>query len=145
MIGTDISANQPSWVPPNARFEIDDASKDWTYQADYFDYIHIRWLNGTIKDWSAVYKEAYRCAKPGAWIEHFDCNGGWEALDGTMPEDSAMGQWGPIWKKLGGFLGTEFDLATSGLMENGIKEAGFTNVTVEEYFVRHRPRALKTS
>ena len=27
--GTDLSPTQPSWVPPNARFEVDDFREDW--------------------------------------------------------------------------------------------------------------------
>jgi SAM-dependent methyltransferase len=32
VIGTDISPIQPAWVPPNCKFEIDDAEKEWTYK-----------------------------------------------------------------------------------------------------------------
>ncbi|KAK3946939.1 hypothetical protein QBC32DRAFT_374635 [Pseudoneurospora amorphoporcata] len=53
VIGTDISLIQPSWVPPNASFEINNASKEWTYQENYFDFIHIRWLTGVpLAPWS---------------------------------------------------------------------------------------------
>ena len=31
VIGTDLSPIQPKWVPPNVRFEVDDASLDWTF------------------------------------------------------------------------------------------------------------------
>ncbi|WPJ64346.1 hypothetical protein SMAC4_13785 [Sordaria macrospora] len=80
VIGTDISLIQPSWVPPNASFEINDASKKWTYQENYFDFIHIRWLTGVINDWDSLYKEAYRCCKPGSWIEQLDCDAEFFAL-----------------------------------------------------------------
>jgi cyclopropane fatty-acyl-phospholipid synthase-like methyltransferase len=30
MIGTDLSPIQPSWVPHNVTFEVDDAARDWT-------------------------------------------------------------------------------------------------------------------
>ncbi|KAK3400621.1 S-adenosyl-L-methionine-dependent methyltransferase [Sordaria brevicollis] len=139
VVGTDISPIQPGWVPPNARFEIDDAQKQWTFQENYFDYVHIRWLTGTIKDWYGLYAEAYRCTKPGGWIEHLDADGTWYCLDGTMPEDSAMGQWGPIWKKLSGYLGNEFDIVSSDIMTNGLKEAGFTNISTEEYYIPLAP------
>ena len=29
--GTDLSPIQPSWVPPNCKFEIDDAEREWTH------------------------------------------------------------------------------------------------------------------
>ncbi|KAH7629410.1 hypothetical protein B0T09DRAFT_401080, partial [Sordaria sp. MPI-SDFR-AT-0083] len=90
--GTDISPIQPSWVPSNARFEIEDAKKEWTFQPNYFDYIHIPWLTGTIADWPALYKEVYKCTAPGGWIEHLDDD------------------------------------------VEGLKEAGFTNVTTEAIY-----------
>lgn len=94
MIGADISPIQPSWVPPNHSFNIDDATKEWTFPPDLFDYIHIRWLCGTIKDWLSLYKELYRCTKPGGWIEHIDGDVNVICLDGTMPDDSALNQMG---------------------------------------------------
>lgn len=123
-------------MPPNVRFEIDDASKEWTFKENYFDYVHIRWLTGTIRDWNYLYQEAYRCMKPGAWIEHVDADARIHCLDETMPADSAFGQWGPIWKAVGKAIGTEFDLPSSGMMENGMKEAGFTNIEYEDHIVR---------
>ena len=35
ILGTDISAVQPSWVPPNCKFEIDDAQLDWTFPVEF--------------------------------------------------------------------------------------------------------------
>lgn len=42
VIGTDIAAVQPEWVPPNCAFQIDDAEDDWTFPAEYFDFVHNR-------------------------------------------------------------------------------------------------------
>ncbi|CCC14944.1 unnamed protein product [Sordaria macrospora k-hell] len=135
VVGTDISPIQPTWLPPNACFEINDATKQWTYQENYFDFIHLRWLTGVIQDWNALYKEAYRCAKPGAWIEHLDVDAQFYCFDGTMPEKSAMAQWGPIWKEVGRKTGLEFNVVSSNTMEKGLKNAGFTNITSEDYYV----------
>ena len=41
VVATDLSLIQPSWVPPNAKFVIEDAESDWLYSpAKAFDYIH---------------------------------------------------------------------------------------------------------
>ena len=29
VLGTDLSPVQPSWAPPNCRFEVDDFEQDW--------------------------------------------------------------------------------------------------------------------
>jgi cyclopropane fatty-acyl-phospholipid synthase-like methyltransferase len=31
VVGTDLSPIQPSWVPPNCRFEVDDAERRWIF------------------------------------------------------------------------------------------------------------------
>lgn len=61
--GTDLSPIQPTWVPPNCRFEIDDAAGDWTFDKDSFDFIHARGLYGCIADWPAFYKNVYEYAQ----------------------------------------------------------------------------------
>ncbi|KAH7629602.1 S-adenosyl-L-methionine-dependent methyltransferase [Sordaria sp. MPI-SDFR-AT-0083] len=139
VVGTDISPIQPSWVPPNLSFNIDDATKEWAFQPDLFDYIHIRWLCGTIKDWPSLYKEAYRCTKPGGWIEHVDGDVNVVCLDGTMPDDSAMNQWGKIWTSVERKTGNVFNIVRTGIMEDGLKEAGFTNVQIEDYLAPTGP------
>ena len=60
VIGTDISAIQPTSVPYNLAWLIDDCeTSDWDYGFS-FDYVHIRTLFGSIKDWPALYEKAYR-------------------------------------------------------------------------------------
>ena len=47
-------------VPPNVSFELDDMEEEWTYKDNSFDYIHMRSLSGSFKDWDAVLSQAYR-------------------------------------------------------------------------------------
>lgn len=60
VIGTDLSAIQPSWVPQNLSFIIDDAEADWTFESDSFDYIHNRNFVCSIRDWPRLIEQAYR-------------------------------------------------------------------------------------
>ncbi|GKT61711.1 SAM-dependent methyltransferase [Colletotrichum tofieldiae] len=69
VIGVDVSPIQPTWVPPNCKFQIDDIEQSWTWPADHFDFIHIRNLEGCIADWRALYENAFECTKPGGYIE----------------------------------------------------------------------------
>ena len=71
--------------------------------------------------------------KPGAWIEHIDGEVNPVCNDGTMPEGCAIQQWGEIWSEVGKITGLVFNMVDSGCMENGIKEAGFTNIQVKDY------------
>ncbi|KAK3400618.1 S-adenosyl-L-methionine-dependent methyltransferase [Sordaria brevicollis] len=137
--GTDISPIQPSWVPPNVRFEIDDYNKEWTYKSDHFDFIHARWLTATVKDWYAFYKEAYRCCKPGGYMEHMDASGTIKSDDGSVTKAHALAQWGPVWQAAGKKIGCELDLHSTDLMQNAMKEAGFVDIVSKDYKVPLSP------
>lgn len=47
-------------VPDNVRFEIDDLeSKEWTWQENYFDYIHSRYMICSVSSWQAFIRKAF--------------------------------------------------------------------------------------
>ncbi|KAJ5097631.1 hypothetical protein N7456_008352 [Penicillium angulare] len=70
VVGTDLSPIQPSWVPPNLRFLVDDAESPWLFKRDQpFDFIHMRDLGGSIADWPQLLQQASAHLKPGGWIE----------------------------------------------------------------------------
>jgi cyclopropane fatty-acyl-phospholipid synthase-like methyltransferase len=50
VIGTDLSPIQPTWVPPNLKFEIEDFIDEWTFKPDEFDYIHMRSICRCVAD-----------------------------------------------------------------------------------------------
>jgi len=64
-----MSPIQTGWVPPNCHFEIEDVTKPWTFAPNHFDFVHVRYLYGSIPDWDALFKEAYWVIKPDGWIE----------------------------------------------------------------------------
>ena len=70
-------------------FQIDDATARWTWESDSIDYVHMRWLVGCIPDFQKLADEAYRCLKPGGWIEWYDFDAKFETDDDSMPADSA--------------------------------------------------------
>ncbi|KAI1816035.1 S-adenosyl-L-methionine-dependent methyltransferase [Poronia punctata] len=70
--GTDISNIFERRVPQNVFWEIDDAELEWERPSNYYDLVHLRDLTGAFKDWEAIYKSAFRCLKPGGWIEVLD-------------------------------------------------------------------------
>ena len=39
---------------------IDDVEDEWTFKDNHFDFIHMRSLSGSFKDWNAVLTQAYR-------------------------------------------------------------------------------------
>ena len=72
IIGTDISPTQPSWIPPNLSFQIDDAQQDWTFEPNSFDFIHVRYMHAAIDDWPKFYRQMYRSLKPGGYFQHLE-------------------------------------------------------------------------
>jgi ubiquinone/menaquinone biosynthesis C-methylase UbiE len=128
VIGTDISPTQPTWVPPNLKFELDDAQLDWTFPDNHFDFIHMRLMMGSIKDWPALYKQIYRCLKPGGWFEHHDYDPNVYCDDGSVKPDSAWHQWGPIFLDAGKKTGRTFSVIIDHQNYNWMKDVGFENV-----------------
>ncbi|KAJ2998396.1 hypothetical protein NUW58_g349 [Xylaria curta] len=70
--GTDISNIFERRVPQNVYWEIDDAELEWERPPNYYDLIHLRDMTGAFADWEAIYRSAFRCLKPGGWIEVLD-------------------------------------------------------------------------
>ncbi|KAK3394976.1 S-adenosyl-L-methionine-dependent methyltransferase [Podospora didyma] len=85
--GTDLSPIQPEWVPPNCSFELDNANLKWNFPDNEFDFVH-----GSITDWKEFYGEAYRCLKPGGWIEHIDASATVTSDDSSIPPDCKTGK-----------------------------------------------------
>ncbi|CCC05676.1 unnamed protein product [Sordaria macrospora k-hell] len=50
-----------------------------------------------------------------------------------------MAQWGPIWKEVERKTGLDVSVVSSDSMDNGMKNAGFTNITSEDYCVPLAP------
>ncbi|KAK5127714.1 hypothetical protein LTR08_004323 [Meristemomyces frigidus] len=88
--GTDLSKIQPSWVPPNVSFEIDDFDDDWTYPPASFDLIHNRFNGTAISDWPALVRKSYAALKPGAWMELVDLTNPPQSDDDTIPPNSQV-------------------------------------------------------
>jgi len=58
IVGVDMTPTMKSHVPDNVSFEIDDIEQPWTYDKP-FDYIHSRYMCGSIKDWPGLVKQCF--------------------------------------------------------------------------------------
>ncbi|KAH7487012.1 hypothetical protein FOMA001_g5046 [Fusarium oxysporum f. sp. matthiolae] len=135
VIGTDVSPIQPSWVPPNLQFEIEDCTQEWTFAPNSADYIHIRWLIGSIPDWYKFFREAYKTCKPGGWVESFEPSGIITSDDDTVKESSALGQWGKLFIEGAKKLGVSFTVYEEELQRKAMEAAGFVDIQQFEYKV----------
>jgi SAM-dependent methyltransferase len=129
VIGTDLSPVQPSFVPPNLTFEIDDCTERWTWAENSFDFVHIRYLFGAIKDWTELFSQAYRVTKPGGWIQSCEAEPLIHSDDGTVLPDSCFATlWADLYTEGGAKMGSTFRVLTEGLQRKGLEEAGFVDL-----------------
>lgn len=115
--------------------EIDDCTQEWTFEEDSIDFVHIRFMTGSIQDWHALFKEAYRCTKPGGYIQSFEAMPWMESDDQTITEDSAMSQWSKIFIEGGKRIGRTFTMISDGEQREGIEAAGFVDVQEADFKV----------
>ncbi|KAL8822313.1 MAG: hypothetical protein Q9191_006948 [Dirinaria sp. TL-2023a] len=92
IIGTDISPTQPSWVPANVKFEIDDCEQPWTFEKP-FDFVHARYMAATVIDWQKFVDQAFKFTNPGGWSEFQDFDIDYYSEDDTLKEGVAMSKW----------------------------------------------------
>ena len=62
VLGIDLSPIQPLWVPPNVKFMVDDAESPWLHPPDSFDFVHIRHMCSSIKNWPKLLEQAHKYA-----------------------------------------------------------------------------------
>ncbi|ENH70496.1 hypothetical protein FOC1_g10012426 [Fusarium oxysporum f. sp. cubense race 1] len=135
VVGTDVSPIQPGWIPPNLRFDIEDCTQEWTFAPNSQDYIHFRWLVGSIVDWDQLFKEAYKCLKPGGYIESHEALSRMDCDDGSITERSAMHQWGKFFVEGGKKIGRSFTIVEDGVQRSAMEKAGLVNLEERDFKV----------
>ncbi|KAK6842499.1 hypothetical protein PG987_003359 [Apiospora arundinis] len=91
VLGTDLSAIQPTDVPPNVEFYVEDTRDPWHWyrQEDRFDYIHTRMTLGCWEDLKVdVVQKSFDQLEPGGWFESQDLLSSILCDDGTMTDDN---------------------------------------------------------
>ncbi|EFX04697.1 methyltransferase type 12 [Grosmannia clavigera kw1407] len=135
VIGTDISPTQSLWVPPNTRFEIDDATQPWTWDENTFDFIHVRYMLGAITDWDALFSQAYRCCTPGGWLESCEVHPEHQSDDGTNELAPVLKQFWQLYEEGMPKIGRKFFVVREGTQRKAMENAGFTNITDKTFKV----------
>ncbi|KAI5796057.1 S-adenosyl-L-methionine-dependent methyltransferase [Pyronema domesticum] len=128
VIGIDLSPIQPSWVPANCRFEVDDAMQDWTFKSNWFDLIHIRNCSTGISNWDHLASEMYRCTASGGYVELCEADMGIHCDDGTMADDNPLKIYAGNLQS--SFIQMDRPPRDMEFYENLIKKAGFEDVKI---------------
>ncbi|KAM9876055.1 UMTA [Verticillium dahliae] len=134
IIGTDITPTQPGWVPPNLKFQIEDAQLDWTFAPESFDFIHVRYLQGAIDDWPRLYKQIYKFLKPGGWFQHLEPDIELRSDNPavTVNKDHIFQRWAQLFYDAGDKLGRTFRFSGN-ILDDWAADAGFTDVVHRKF------------
>ncbi|KAF2108242.1 S-adenosyl-L-methionine-dependent methyltransferase [Lophiotrema nucula] len=130
VIGNDLSPVQPSWVPPNLRFEVDDIESGWAFGTP-FDFIFCRTMLFAISDWPKLVKQAYNNLKPGAWVEFQDWDTGFYSEDESCNPSSHTAKFMRLLNDASRRLGKEPSPGPK--LEQWVTDAGFRNVTHRKF------------
>ncbi|KAF5594780.1 methyltransferase [Fusarium pseudocircinatum] len=134
VVATDITPTQPSFVPPNVEFQIDDAQLEWTFEPESFDFIHIRYLQGTIADWDRLYGQMYKALKPGGWFQHIepDLQMLSQNPEIKVDDEHIFTRWAKVFTQVGETIGCTFDFS-NGKLSTLAKDAGFVSVAPQTH------------
>jgi len=124
VIGNDFSPVQPSMVPKNVKFEVDDVEHPWTHQQK-FGYVHTRFMAGSIADWPKLVERIYENLEPGGICEFQDGD-----FMMYSEDDSFKGTWVEKWNA--DFMGAAAKGGRTGQpgpeLEGWVRAAGFEDV-----------------
>jgi hypothetical protein len=130
---TDLSPIQPSSVPENVHFFIDDASEDdWALPPEYFNYIHTRALLGCFTDFRDIIKKGFHYLQPGGFMESQEIMSTPYCDDGSMPPNWDFLEWTRFADEAAMKAGRPMRIAHK--LKRWYEQAGFVDVQ-EKVFV----------
>jgi hypothetical protein len=108
-----------------------DATMEWGWPANNFDFIHIRELFGSIPDWDYLFSQAYKATKPGGWVEIAEHSVVPVSDDGTVTPDCVLSKWGRKILEVGEKSGSSFTIWNES--KERLQKAGFVDVVEKRY------------
>ncbi|KAH7123394.1 methyltransferase domain-containing protein [Dactylonectria estremocensis] len=126
VIGIDISPIQPSWVPPNLTFQVDDLEKTWEFGGNY-DLVFIRSMIGSFKSWPSIFGQAFLSLGSGGFVEVQDHQYPLVCDDDTI-ENTNILQWTK--HLIEAAKRAERSITVAKDFEKLLEEAGFVDVKV---------------
>ncbi|KAF4334953.1 mrna 3 end-processing yth1 [Fusarium beomiforme] len=130
VIGVDLSPIQPSFVPPNVRFIIDDIEEEWQYSTR-FDYIHSRMMNSSIADWASYAAKIYDNLEPGGYVELQEIDVFTRSDDNTLTPQHNLWQWAQLIYDASVKLGRPYFDPSN--LKDVLTKAGFEDVTEAKF------------
>lgn len=125
VIGTDLSPIQPTVVPPNVEFVIDDITAPWVFDHK-FDYIHSRAITIGVRDWEKLTDEVWRNLAPGGWVEFQEYHAPFLSDDDTIKRCPNFERWNLEVLGAAKKAGTELDAILR--VPDYLEKCGFANL-----------------
>ncbi|KKA16947.1 Methyltransferase [Rasamsonia emersonii CBS 393.64] len=117
-------------VPPNCRFQIDDFEKEWAYSRP-FDFIHGRDLEGSVRDYDQLFRQAFQNLKPGGYLEMASMEINTHSDDGTHLKAKNFLKGLRVTHEASKKFGK--DMNSVATWKEKMERAGFENVTEKIY------------
>ncbi|PNP85404.1 hypothetical protein FNYG_01233 [Fusarium nygamai] len=130
VVGVDLSPIQPSLVPPNCVFEIDDLEKEWMW-SEPFDFIFCRVMTGSFADMEKFVQNAYDNLEPGGYLEMQDLTYPIACDDGTLPPDCEVLRSGLLSIEASAKAGRAINLAPK--YKSFLEKSGFVDVVEKQF------------
>ena len=131
VIGTDLSPIQPTWVPPNCEFIVDDADKDQEWIFPPMDFIHSRLLTAGFRGWQGYIGRCFSALKPGGWLEFQETEFPLRCDDGSSSKDDPLIRWSALCAEASSKVG--IDPTAHRKFPQYLADAGFINIVRKEY------------
>ncbi|KAF9875172.1 methyltransferase domain-containing protein [Colletotrichum karsti] len=125
VVGVDLSAIQPIYVPSNCHFEVGDLEQEWPWE-EPFDFIFARNMIGCFADWKEIITQAYENLEPGGYLEIHDSEYPIKCDDGTLTEEMPLSKWTRMIRDACEKLGRS--LAITRTFADMMEEVGFEGV-----------------
>ncbi|KAJ9319263.1 hypothetical protein DTO271D3_32 [Paecilomyces variotii] len=132
IIGNDLSPMQPEHVPPKVTFIIDDFEDEWVYEGRQFDFIHARYLAGSVRNFPRLLEQCYNNTAPGGWVEFQDWNASIYSEDESL-EGSSIKLYYDIINAA--YAKAGYTINPGPNLERWFREAGFIDVRVRKYLL----------
>ncbi|KAJ4137974.1 hypothetical protein NW754_000378 [Fusarium falciforme] len=130
VIGVDLSPIQPSFVPTNISFFVDDLEDSWTF-SQKFDFVYGRMLTGSLRNWPKFIQQSYDNLNSGGWIELADILLELKSDDNTVPANSPSKQWGKYMLEAAASFGAPLDSCKR--YKQQLADAGFVDIVETVY------------
>ena len=112
---------------------MEDYTRPWTFASESFDFVHLRWLLGSVPDWEFLFRETFKALKPGGWVQSFEPSPIYKS-DHKDIRGSAIDEWGKFFTKYSK-KGPTFLVLEENLQRTAMEAAGFVGIQNCDYKV----------